>query len=284
MSVWVRVNKDFRCAICNRADWCRYSPKFKGYQCMRIVSNHPMLSGGYWHLEPKTENPMPLPKATPEPPAIDAESILRECQTFTKSEWISTLAVRLGVSYSSLMALGCVWIPRRVIQRYQEWRGDGSWGFPMRNGEGRPVGIRLRTNGGRKISIRGGKEGIFVPDRGWSSTAWMGESPTELAAILTLGLWGLGRPNCRGGIAHTQVAINRLHIKRIINVANNDLPHWENDRSPGLEGARALANELQVPVATVVLPTKDLRQFVIDGGTVDVLNAMIQHLNWKEPK
>jgi hypothetical protein len=154
----------------------------------------------------------------------------------------------------------------------------------MRNGLGKVVGIRLRTRSGNKISVTGGKEGLFIPQAGHSSTAYMVEGPTDLAAAITFGLWGIGRPTCRGGIAHTQVAINRLGIRRVIIIGDNDLPKYENQGSPGIEGAKTLAQELQVPVATMLLPTKDLRQFLIDGGTAELIHVMERQLVWRQPK
>jgi hypothetical protein len=144
----------------------------------------------------------------------------------------------------------------------------------MVSGIGKTVGIRLRAEDGRKWSVRGGHEGIFVPN-GSARTAYVVEGPTDLAACLTLGLWGIGRPSCRGSVAHTQVAINRLHIQRAILVSDND--------GPGIEGAKALASELQIPVAAMLLPAKDLRQFLAYGGTRCLLDSLERQLVWRQP-
>jgi hypothetical protein len=144
----------------------------------------------------------------------------------------------------------------------------------MVSGVGKCVGIRLRAEDGRKWSVRGGHEGIFVP-RGTARVAYIVEGPTDLAACLTLGLWGIGRPSCRGSVAHTQVAINRLHIQRAILVSDND--------GPGIEGAKALASELQIPIAAMLLPAKDLRQFLAYGGTRMLLDSLERQLVWRQP-
>lgn len=243
----------------------------------------PLKNGGYWYTNPNPVDPKKLPPKEKEAPQIDAEKILGECYALTRPEWIERLADNLGVSRWSLVNLGFCWVPGNLIRQHMDWHGNGSWGIPMRNGAGVPVGIRLRTESGKKIAIRGSREGIFIPNTGYSKTIYMVEGPTDLAAALTLGLWGIGRPTCRGGIAHTQVAINRLGIQRVINIGDNDLPKWENEKSPGIEGAKTLAQELQVPVVSMLLPTKDLRQFVIDGGTLEVIRAMEAHLDWRRP-
>jgi hypothetical protein len=71
------------------------------------------------------------------------------------------------------------------------------------------------------------------------------------------------------------VAINRLHIQRAILISDND--------GPGIEGAKALASELQIPVAAILLPAKDLRQFLAYGGTRMLLDSLERRLVWRQP-
>ena len=108
------------------------------------------------------------------------------------------------------------------------------------------------------------------------NTVFIVEGATDVCAALTLGLNAIGRPSCRGAVAHTQVTINRLGIQRVIIIGDND--------QPGIDGAKALAAELQVPVASMLLPTKDLREYVRMGGTVDLLKSLERQLVWRQPK
>jgi hypothetical protein len=248
---------------------------------MRNVSDRPMKNGGYWH--PATAAPKFITKRQ-EPPTIDAESIMEELMSLTELHWVEKLGELLGVSCISLQQLGVAWAPIRVLRRFQEWRSaTGAWAFPMRNGAGSIVGIRLRTNDGQKIAIKGSRDGLFVPSQ-TRHTAWVVEGPTDAAACLTLGCFGLGRPNCRGAIAHTQVTINRLGIERAIVVGERDIPRFEGTASPGLEGAQKLATELQIPVASMLLPSKDMRQFLNTGGTMSVLRCLERQLVWRQPE
>jgi hypothetical protein len=106
-------------------------------------------------------------------------------------------------------------------------------------------------------------------------TIYILEGCTDLAAALTLDLDAIGRPSCRGSVSHTQVTINRLHIQRAILITDND--------RPGIEGAKALASELQIPVASMLLPAKDLRQFLSYGGTRCLLDSLERQLVWRNP-
>jgi hypothetical protein len=258
---WTRATKSFRCAICNHPDWCTYAVESQMWCCMRVESSSPAKNGGFWHS--LGEKPTFIPRPSPAAPEIDADAMMQRFRSDTRPEHLDRLSRNLGVSTDSLTATGCAWAAPH-----------GAWAFPMVSGQGKTVGIRLRAENGRKWSVRGGHEGIFVP-RGTARVAYIVEGPTDLAACLTLGLWGIGRPSCRGSVTYTQVAINRLHIQRAILVSDND--------GPGIEGAKALASELQIPVAAMLLPAKDLRQFLAYGGTRMLLDSLERQLVWRQP-
>ncbi len=260
---WTKVCKAMPCGICGKPDWCVYNTESGAWVCMRVQSERP-TENGWWHRG--GEKPQFVPKPPPEEPAIDAGAMISEWQRDTNNRLadMRLLASNLSVSMNSLMDIGCAWAePHKA------------WAWPMFSGVGDCVGIRLRLRDGRKISVKGSKEGLFMP-HGHRSTCYLVEGPTDLAAALTLGLWGIGRPSCRGAVAHTQVTINRLGIQRVVIIGDND--------QPGIDGAKALAAELQVPVASMLLPTKDLREYVRMGGTLDLLKALERQLVWRQPQ
>lgn len=229
---------------------------------MRVHNSHPTKNGGYWYPDGE-EKPAFVPKEEPEIPEINASQLMNEFRSNTKPEWVARLATQLGVSTGSLNEVGCAYAaPHKAFA------------FPMVNGQGKTVGIRLRADSGEKWSVKGGREGIFIGNGRWH-TAYVVEGPTDLAACLDLGLWGIGRPSCRGSVAHTQVTINRLHIQRAILVSDND--------TPGIDGAKALAKELQIPCAAMLLPSKDMREFVRYGGTRAVIQSLEEKLVWRNP-
>jgi len=229
---------------------------------MRVQSYRPTKNGGWLHR--LGEKPKFIPKPEPEVPEIDAEGLMQEWSHLTRWSWVCSFADQLSVTGNSLMDIGIAWA-----------EPHHAWAFPMFNGNGHCVGIRLRLQDGRKLSVRGGKEGLFLP-HGGNHTAYLVEGPTDLAAARTLGLWGIGRPSCRGAVAHTQVTINRLGIRRVIIIGDND--------APGIDGAKALAAELQVPVACMLLPCKDLRAYVQMGGTIGLIRSLEEQLVWRQPK
>jgi hypothetical protein len=249
---------------------------------MRVGSPKPLKNGGHWHPDGTHTEHRPLPKPEEDKPQINAAVIMEEFTAGTKGWWLDELAKLLRVSRQALDKIGAAWAPGRLLKQHMKWYSKGAWAFPMRNGQGQMVGIRLRTNDGQKISVTGGRNGIFIPQDSPQRTAYILEGPTDLAAALTLGCFGLGRPSCRGSVAYVDVAINRLNIDRCVIIADNDKPDRFGEQV-GASGATTLAAELQVPCAQMLLPTKDLRKFLEWGGTRQLLNTMESHLIWKQP-
>ena len=107
-------------------------------------------------------------------------------------------------------------------------------------------------------------------------TIYLVEGVTDLAAALSLGLPAIGRPSCSGCITYVQIAINGLGVKRAIIVGDND--------TPGIRGAKQLAEELQVPCCNLLLPCKDLREFRRLGGDRALFDSLTSQLVWHQPR
>lgn len=190
----------------------------------------------------------------------------------TRKEWIIELAATLGVKEIPLRMLKPVYA--------QEHR---AWAFVMRDGYNNMIGIRLRSINGDKWAVPGSHAGIFLPQCEITRTVLICEGPTDTAAGLSLGYFSIGRPSCSGGVPHICNAVKRLGITRAVIVADNDPDREVKGKtipSPGLNGAAMLAKYLPIPSATLVLPTKDIREFVKMGGTSELLDCMINSLVW----
>ena len=241
---------------------------------MRVVSAKPCDNGGYLH--PLNGHAVTIPRHEPPPrPTIDASGMMKRWFAQTPRAAYDGLSAALGVSAESLLALKCAWAPE-----------PRAWAFPMRNGSGEVVGIRLRSPDGRKWSVTGGHEGIFLPAIPPEKTAWIVEGPTDCAALLTLGKFAIGRPSCSGGIAHTAATLARLRIRQAIIISDNDedKERPNGDRwNPGLDGANRLAEEIGVACCIVVLPVKDSREFLQSGGTSELLDSLTHSVVWTQP-
>ena len=278
---FVRVTKLNRCPVCMHGDWCRMFAD--GWvECMRVQSDKPAKSGGWmWRWQGQfrtgaaTPHPGPLPgrggEGRSKPPTINATQLMREWRVATSATALAEFALSLGVSTSSLALVGAAWAA-----------SQSAWAFPMYDGYGEIVGIRLRNERG-KFAVRGSRQGIFTTtDHGPQTTPapvspqpWLFvcEGPTDTAAAVELGLFAVGRPNCCCGGDEIKIFSRRLGVTRAVIVSDND--------KPGLDGARKVGGELKLPFAIYVPPTKDLREFVRLGGTRAMIENTLKGTLWQ---
>lgn len=205
-------------------------------------------------------------------PTINSSKLIKGWADKTQQSMLDGLASRLGVTSMALACLGAAWAP--------EYR---AWAFPMRDGYGEMVGIRLRAESGFKWAVTGSHEGIFLPSCQAQSTGFILEGPTDTSAALSIGLFAIGRPTCNGAVPATVTALKRLGVGRAVIVADNDRAQRPNGTwwSPGVEGAEALANTLKIPTCIFVPPAKDFREFIRDGGNKQLIEVMIENMVWK---
>lgn len=271
---WCRVSRKNCCPVCRKPDWCGYSEDGRLAICMRVPSDKPTKNGGYLHrLRDDPLPPVPVPKKPPPRPQTNVLDHWNTLKHALDSGALYGLATGLGVSVAALLDLQAVWA-----------ESCGAWAFPMRDGVGNVVGIRLRADDGRKWAVRGSREGLFYPERSPPDhTAVICEGPTDTAAALTLGLWAVGRPSCTGGVPALKALCRRLGIKFAVVVGDNDPPkarpggHWQ----PGFDGARKLTAALGIRWKLFIPPAKDLRAWVQAGATRAEFEALIHEQNWR---
>ena len=261
-----RVTKLNPCPVCKKPDWCRVFAD--GWvECMRVQSDRPAKSGG-WMWGPRcdsTPHPGPLPDRGGEgerrPPTINATKLHRDWLTATTPTQLAEFASALGLSVAAIEAANAAWAAPYA-----------SWAFPMCDGHGNTLGIRLRANDGRNWAVRGSKQGIFianVPPQPW---LFVCEGPTDTAAAVELGLFAVGRPNCCCGGADIKIYARRHRCRRVVIISDND--------KPGLDGARKVGLEIKLPFAVYVPPAKDLREFVRFGGTRVMIENSLKGTVW----
>ena len=262
---YARVSKLNRCPICKHGDWCRVFAD--GWaECMRVQSDKPAKSGGWmWQLQgTSTPHPVPLPvrggEGGSKPTTINATKLMRDWLSSTDAGDLETFSHELGLSVASVIAVSAAYAAPR-----------STWAFPMCNGYGNVVGIRLR-NERCKFAVRGSKQGIFLANMPPQKTLFVCEGPTDTAAAVELGLFAVGRPNCCCGGAEIKIYARRLGVARVVIVSDND--------KPGLDGARKVGSELKLPFAIYVPPAKDLREFVRLGGTRAMIENTLNNTVW----
>ena len=259
---FTRVTKSQPCPICKRGDWCRVFAD--GWaECMRVPSDKPATSGGWMHRQGLLPT-FPLPRrmaVSPPTPTINATKLMRDWLAMTSPAELDAFASSLGLSSASVTAVGAAWAA-----------AHSAWAFPMCDGHGNVVGIRLRNERG-KFAVRGSKQGIFLANIPKQKTLFVCEGPTDTAAAVELGLFAVGRPNCCCGGAEIRVYARRHECSRVVVISDND--------KPGLDGARKVGGELKLPFAIYVPPAKDVREFVRLGGTRAMIENTLKGTLWQ---
>ena len=187
----------------------------------------------------------------------------RDWLAATTPRHLAEFALELGLSVAAFKAAGAAWAAPHA-----------AWAFPMCDGYGNTLGIRLRANDGRKFAVRGSKQGIFIAKVPPQPTLFVCEGPTDTAAAVELGLFAVGRPNCCCGGADIKIFARRHQCHRVVVVSDND--------KPGLDGARKVGAEIGLPFAVYVPPAKDLREFVRLGGTRTMIENTLNNTVWHQ--
>jgi hypothetical protein len=103
------------------------------------------------------------------------------------------LADKLGVSFESLASLnvGVGW----------DRSGEMFYSFPSRGADCKIIGITRRYADGRKKTLAGTSNGVFVPENWWKLPGPISivEGASDVAALVTHGFPALGRPSNTGG-------------------------------------------------------------------------------------
>ena len=240
--------------------------------CMRTESERRLGNGGWLHRLGQDLFGVPV-RSQAAPPStkryLSADAIGKTFTQFartTTDKKVTGLANKLGVTPEALRAIGAFvyWVES------DEYRTV--WGFPMFDGPENFAGIRLRSDDGDKWALRGGRQGIFIPDMELESEVLVVEGPTDAAAAVSLGFYAIGRPSCTGGVREIAALCQRMGIKRLSVLADND--------GPGISGARAFCGQIGLPARLVVTPAKDLREWVKNGATRQAVEVCLAAANW----
>jgi hypothetical protein len=216
-------------------------------------------------------------KLTAQPPKLtipQLKAMVKQFRSDLSPKRLAQLAERLGLSEKSLKAYEVGYDHR-----------TGSYSFPMRGGDKRLCGIRLRGTDGRKLCVPGSRNGLFIPDDydphpdPFSDDPkpyliLTPEGPTDCAAARDCGFAAIGRPSNSGGAQEIEHVLRMSPPQTTIVVADRDETKYLPDGTPfwpGIEGAVLLLERLRYLHGTRLFmfppeSAKDLRAWLLAGG------------------
>lgn len=283
---FLTVSPKHPCPICEKKDWCGYSDDGHLVICMRVQSDRPAKNGGWTHIIKDFDTQLPI---LPPPPPTMLKKVgvnIKKTKDFggyhksLYAKWSPAvpmwLGETLGVAPSAVERLGCV----------PDFSAKG-WAWPMRDGDGKIIGIRYRNNDGKKWAAKDSKNGLFYPeDIAKTKRLVICEGPTDTAAAMTIGLNAVGRFSCSGGADMLNVLIRRLWVTEVVIVSDNDGEKQTPQGrvfEPGLDGALRLAKDLSVRCKVVLMPSKDIRKWVGEGNTLAQWQLLEDNAIWRNP-
>lgn len=164
-------------------------------------------------------------------------------------------AKQLGVNAAMLDLLGIAWSQKQNSFFYPQWDAAGN-----------VIGLRFRNRLGHKWSLAGGKNGIFIPSMKDYNvvpiTVAIAEGPTDTAALLSMGIYAIGRPSATSGdeLILAFLAANKS-IERAIVISDRD------SNNVGIAGAWRLHEQLPIPSRIFMPKEKDIREAYKAGLT-----------------
>jgi hypothetical protein len=261
-SSWRRVSRAHPCTVCGRSDWCLVSADGTAAICPRVESPKRVGDAGWLHRLKDDDDPHQRRRVRVVRLSASAASradlawLAAQCRQDLDAGRLLQLAVSLGLSVGALCHFGIGW---SVEHR--------AWAFPMSDASGSVLGLRLRRPDGFKFSVRGGKEGLFIPSAGGDqpSPLLICEGPTDAAALLDMGFRNVvGRPSCTGGVKLLVELVRHRQPPEAVIISDGDVPGWR--------GAVNLASVLvaYAPAVQLIAPPegiKDARDWLRAGGT-----------------
>ena len=295
---WRNVSRGRPCPICGKPDWCGITTDGAVVHCMRTESDRPCASGGWFHF--LVERPMRAAvRRAPKPPVRPKRFNAGLAMEGFRAEF--ERPGRDGDVFDSLAEIaGDLRLKAADVDRLRVGRSafHGAWAFPMLDGAGSVVGIRLRAYGSSdKWSVGGSRDGLFYdPDLEPREETCNGvkgrelvvvEGATDCIAGYALGLPCVGRSSCGTGAEMLKGLCMRLAVGRVTIVSDNDGYKFRPDGTPwrpGQEGAQALASRLGRLYRIVTPPVKDLREWLYAGLTAETFWMVAGLQPWRRPR
>lgn len=243
---YVRVTEDSPCPKCGSSDWCLLHRSGRKCICPRVPSGIEKGQAGYVHYLPPGKV-QPIYQARKKKVYLTSMQVRRYMHSVycPIDDYVyGKQAGVLRLSPKSLGIIGALFDAEKAALV-----------FPMLNARYQPIGCRFRRRDGKKWSLKGGREGVFMSGLfRHDKPVFITEGPTDAAALVEAGVVNvLGRPNCSGGA---------LIIRGLLKSPRTPVVVLSDPDEPGIAGAERLAMSLPNPCVVLSGPA-DIRDYIV---------------------
>jgi len=261
-------------------DWCLYAEDGSAAICARVSEGSVCIVGdkgaGWLHNlidRPPKQKRKYVPKRNPKPTLVPNWGKL--VASYRNNVDIIKAVAMFGLSAMALDDLLVGWDPQKKVHC-----------FPMKDGKGNIIGIRLRTLTGKKFSVPGSKNGLFIPGSIKAESddlLFIAEGPTDTAALLDLGFPAIGRASCGTGYKYIKEMIEHANRQVVVFADKDEAKYTPDGRKffPGYSGGLKLARSIKLFVSSVRIikppQKKDIRAWLQAGCTRDAVLALVKN-------
>lgn len=171
---------------------------------------------------------------------------------------LKDLSVDLGISVKTLRDFGIGY--------------NNVFTFPMKDEQGRVIGVQYRNEEGKKWCVENSKLGLFYGTISLDKSVIICEGNTDAAVATDLGMFGIGRPSAQVGNSLVLDFLKLNRVKDVTIVADND------QSGIGLKSATKLSElfEQKGINRRIYIPegVKDLREYYKTNGREETIKFL----------
>jgi len=259
------------CPICGSSHYCTLNPADGIVKCTQVgdgsFSQKKDRAGvGFFHRH-NFDGVTPPPQQQQNRPVQNWDKAMGMSATAPRRH-LRPLSRLLGSSVDELKDWGVGYLTSRQLNDMgTSCNSLGCWTFPMRDAQGKVVGLRLRNYDGFKYAVSGSRNGLFYHPQSLVKRAsiLIVDGASDSFVGWTKGLNIIGRPSSTTGNPEIMEMFQWLKPTEIHQILDADT-------NANREHARDAANELisQYSYGSIFYPSKgkDLREWLLETNSL----------------
>jgi len=261
---WIQANKALPCPICGRTHYCSLNPDEGIVKCTQLsdgsfTQRKDAAGMGFFHNHDFSDIVVPDTVVREVKPIPSWDRVIRMSLTAPRRH-LRTLSRLLGGTPANLIDCEIGFLTHKQIEDLGTTCNHyGCWTFPMKNAQGKVIGVRLRTPDGFKYALKGSRNGLFYSTLSPTQPVLIVDGASDAYKGHLHHLNIIGRPSSTTGnelLLELFKDLRPLYVDQLLDADDNE----------NREHARSTANELLANLyhGSIFYPPrgKDLREWL----------------------